>query len=314
MRPSTSVALARPLARPPRECNGGEADGIGSAGRHEHDPHRPTPSPPRRGAGDRLSDRGAAARRTSPATARRGRRRRERREVAGAAARGAQLPGAGGAFLPHRLHRGPAGGRPEPLGGGDLARAVLLRQDPGAARHATSRRRPALVGLPYLRPMATITEDSLAWYGADPCGGRVHDVIGTRCDPYTNRLLTGGDYHHCCHSNLTGRWRRRPASPLAEAERACARRAQRLHVHRLHPRGGPLLHEGEPGAARRLPRVLRRDRPPRRALGLPGRRLFGRAFERRRRLPSAPRRDLRAAGAARGLAAAGAQAATPGRA
>ena len=33
-------------------------------------------------------------------------------------------------------------------------------------------------------------------------GGRVHDVIGTRCDPYTNRLLSGGDYHHCCHSNL----------------------------------------------------------------------------------------------------------------
>jgi uncharacterized protein YcgI (DUF1989 family) len=31
----------------------------------------------------------------------------------------------------------------------------------------------------------------------------VHDVIGTRCDPYTHRLLTGGDYHHCCHSNLT---------------------------------------------------------------------------------------------------------------
>jgi uncharacterized protein YcgI (DUF1989 family) len=31
----------------------------------------------------------------------------------------------------------------------------------------------------------------------------VHDVIGTRCDPYTHRLLAGGDYHHCCHSNLT---------------------------------------------------------------------------------------------------------------
>jgi len=31
----------------------------------------------------------------------------------------------------------------------------------------------------------------------------VHDVIGTRCDPYANRLLSGADYHHCCHSNLT---------------------------------------------------------------------------------------------------------------
>ncbi|MCG6902153.1 MAG: DUF1989 domain-containing protein, partial [Rhodobacter sp.] len=34
-------------------------------------------------------------------------------------------------------------------------------------------------------------------------GGSVHDVIGTRCDPYTHKLLSGGEYHHCCHSNLT---------------------------------------------------------------------------------------------------------------
>jgi uncharacterized protein YcgI (DUF1989 family) len=57
--------------------------------------------------------------------------------------------------------------------------------------------------LPGLRPLATITHDTLEWYGWDSDGGGVHDVIGTRCDPYTNRLLTGGDYHHCCHSNLT---------------------------------------------------------------------------------------------------------------
>jgi uncharacterized protein YcgI (DUF1989 family) len=57
--------------------------------------------------------------------------------------------------------------------------------------------------LPYLRPMATVIEDTLDWYDADEFGGRVHDVIGTRCDPYTGRLLGGGDYHHCCHSNLT---------------------------------------------------------------------------------------------------------------
>lgn len=57
--------------------------------------------------------------------------------------------------------------------------------------------------LPYLRPMATITEDTLDWYGFDAWGGSVHDVIGTRCDPYTHRLLSGHDYHHCCHSNLT---------------------------------------------------------------------------------------------------------------
>lgn len=57
--------------------------------------------------------------------------------------------------------------------------------------------------LPHLRPMATITRDTLGWYGWDADGAGVHDVIGTRCDPYTNRLLKGTEYHHCCHSNLT---------------------------------------------------------------------------------------------------------------
>ncbi len=57
--------------------------------------------------------------------------------------------------------------------------------------------------LPFMRPMATVTADTLDWYGWDEFGGSVHDVIGTRCDPYTNKLLSGGDYHYCCHSNLT---------------------------------------------------------------------------------------------------------------
>lgn len=56
---------------------------------------------------------------------------------------------------------------------------------------------------PYLRPLATIVDDSLDWYGFDAYGGSVHDVIGTRCDPYTNKLLSGDDYHYCCHSNLS---------------------------------------------------------------------------------------------------------------
>jgi len=56
---------------------------------------------------------------------------------------------------------------------------------------------------PYLRPMATITQDTLDWYGWDEFGGSVHDVIGTRCDPYTHKLLSNNDYHYCCHSNLT---------------------------------------------------------------------------------------------------------------
>ena len=57
--------------------------------------------------------------------------------------------------------------------------------------------------LPALRPLATITHDTLDWYGFDEDGGGVHDVIGTRCDPYTNYQLNGVDYHYCCHSNLT---------------------------------------------------------------------------------------------------------------
>ncbi len=72
--------------------------------------------------------------------------------------------------------------------------------------------------LPYLRPMATIVEDTLDWYGFDQYGGGVHDVIGTRCDPYTHRLLSGGEYHHCCHSNLTRALAGETGLPVTEAE------------------------------------------------------------------------------------------------
>lgn len=71
---------------------------------------------------------------------------------------------------------------------------------------------------PNLRPMATITDDSLDWYGFDAFGGSVHDVIGTRCDPYTGRLLSGDDYHHCCHSNLTRAFAAHRGLSLTEAE------------------------------------------------------------------------------------------------
>ena len=76
--------------------------------------------------------------------------------------------------------------------------------------------------LPRFRPMATITHDTLDWYGFDEFGAGVHDVIGTRCDPYTNHLLTGEDYHYCCHSNLTRALAAARNLPLAEAE---------AHVH-----------------------------------------------------------------------------------
>jgi uncharacterized protein YcgI (DUF1989 family) len=56
--------------------------------------------------------------------------------------------------------------------------------------------------LPFLRPLLTVTDDTLAGYGSDAEGGRVHDLLGTRCDPYVNRMLTGEDFDFHCHSNL----------------------------------------------------------------------------------------------------------------
>jgi uncharacterized protein YcgI (DUF1989 family) len=76
--------------------------------------------------------------------------------------------------------------------------------------------------LPGLRPMATITHDTLDWYGWDEDGGGIHDVIGTRCDPYTNYMLKGVDYNHCCHSNLT--------RALASAMGIAPEEAE-MHVH-----------------------------------------------------------------------------------
>ncbi len=72
--------------------------------------------------------------------------------------------------------------------------------------------------LPHMRPMATITHDTLDWYGFDEYGGSVHDVIGTRCDPYTNMVLNGEDYHYCCHSNLTRAVAQSEGLTLEEAE------------------------------------------------------------------------------------------------
>ncbi|MBO9400330.1 DUF1989 domain-containing protein [Shimia sp. R9_3] len=72
--------------------------------------------------------------------------------------------------------------------------------------------------LPSLRPMATIVTDTLGWYGIDAYGGSVHDVIGTRCDPYTGNLLSGDQYHYCCHSNLTRALAAHQGISLEEAE------------------------------------------------------------------------------------------------
>ena len=76
-----------------------------------------------------------------------------------------------------------------------------------------------LSNFPYLRSLATISWDTLDWYGYDKDGGSVHDVIGTRCDPYTSKLLSDKDYHYCCHSNLTRALVNEKGIKLDEAEK-----------------------------------------------------------------------------------------------
>lgn len=56
--------------------------------------------------------------------------------------------------------------------------------------------------LPYLRPLATITNETVE-YGIDDDGAGCHDILGTRCDPYVHKLLNNEEFDLCCHSNLT---------------------------------------------------------------------------------------------------------------
>ncbi|MGI5490143.1 urea carboxylase-associated family protein [Microtetraspora malaysiensis] len=55
--------------------------------------------------------------------------------------------------------------------------------------------------LPFLRPLATVVADSIG-YEIDEHGAGCHDLLGTRCDPYANQLLSGTVYDFHCHSNL----------------------------------------------------------------------------------------------------------------
>jgi uncharacterized protein YcgI (DUF1989 family) len=56
--------------------------------------------------------------------------------------------------------------------------------------------------LPYLRPLLTLTKDTLPT-DPTPNGGRCHDLLGSRCDPYVYKLLDGVDFDLTCHNNLT---------------------------------------------------------------------------------------------------------------
>ncbi len=148
---------------------------------------------------------------------------------------------------------------------------------------------------PYLRPMATITHDSLDWYGFDEFGGAVHDVIGTRCDPYTNNLLKSWravpsllpfqPYARFCEAD---------GQAAARGRNLYSRRAQCVHVHGLHPGYWAIFHEGKPCATGRLSGILCRDQSSWLSVSLSRGRLFGGTFFRYCRLLSDGGRDLQA--------------------
>ena len=56
--------------------------------------------------------------------------------------------------------------------------------------------------LPYLRPLVTLIADTIP-RTPTPAGGRCHDLLGTRCDPYLYKLLDDRDFNVTCHNNLT---------------------------------------------------------------------------------------------------------------
>ncbi|PSN74284.1 hypothetical protein BS50DRAFT_670709 [Corynespora cassiicola Philippines] len=70
--------------------------------------------------------------------------------------------------------------------------------------------------LPFMRPLCGMIRDGCLVEDAEGgravgrdergaftrWGGRCHDLLGTRCDPYVNNMLSGTDYDYHCHSNL----------------------------------------------------------------------------------------------------------------
>ncbi len=144
--------------------------------------------------------------------------------------------------------------------------------------------------LPYLRPMLTITNDTIQ-YGVDEDGGRCHDLLGTRCDPYVTKLLMGEEFDFHCHSNLT-----RAVLPWGLDERDVHDVLNIFQVTGLNEDDRYYM-KPSPAQKGRLLRVLRRDRPALRDLNLSGRRSLGAALGSRRRrsaanLPPARRRGL----------------------
>ena len=100
-------------------------------------------------------------------------------------------------------HRWSAGRRPEYLELPQSARAhVGLAVTPAPGRACQHLR--SVVVEPAVPAAAGDDHRRQLWpaMASTTFGGRVHDLLGTRCDPYVNRMLTGEDFHFHCHSNL----------------------------------------------------------------------------------------------------------------
>ena len=76
--------------------------------------------------------------------------------------------------------------------------AARSRQFEGA--HVTAGKR-LWSCLPYLRPILTFTKDTLSTTPT-ASGGRCHDLLGSRCDPYLYKLQNGIEFGRTCHNNL----------------------------------------------------------------------------------------------------------------
>ena len=76
--------------------------------------------------------------------------------------------------------------------------AARSRQFEGA--HVTTGKR-LWSCLPYLRPILTFTNDTLP-STPTASGGRCHDLLGSRCDPYLYKLQNGIEFNRTCHNNL----------------------------------------------------------------------------------------------------------------
>ena len=212
--------------------------------------------PPRPPAGHRLPRRQPPVSRPAAPASRRPRR-HPRSRAYRPPARRTRVRGSGRPFLPHHQHRRRPGRRPQPLECRRSVGTVFQRQNPRTARDPCHRRPPAVEQPAHPAP-AGHHHPGHAGLVRLGCRWRRR----ARRDRHTLRPLHQPPAIRRRLPSLLPlqpypRFGRRPQPAAGGSRSASARRAQRLHVHRLHPRHAPVFHEGKPGPPRRLHRVLR---------------------------------------------------------